>query len=70
MMGTSTPLSSEKLAARTAANLRTVQRSDPSIVEILETSTHTVIYHWDEAEERWEKQKQEGPMFIVRRSVD
>ncbi|EIW71233.1 hypothetical protein TREMEDRAFT_56356, partial [Tremella mesenterica DSM 1558] len=62
-----TPLSEQRMAARSAANLRTVARNDTAVVEILETSTYCVIYHWDEGTEKWDKQKMEGPMFIVRR---
>lgn len=50
-------------------NFRSVTRNDPSVIEILETSVYSVIYLYDEAAGAWEKQKQEGPLFIVRRSV-
>ncbi|WVQ75930.1 hypothetical protein IAR50_005565 [Cryptococcus sp. DSM 104548] len=52
---------------RNATNFRSVKRADPSISEILETSVYSVIYHYDERSERWEKQKMEGPLFVVRR---
>lgn len=52
---------------RNATNFRTVQRNDPALLEILDTSTYSVIYHYDAAGEKWEKQKQEGPLFVVRR---
>lgn len=52
---------------RNATNFRSVTRNDPSIAEIIETSVYSVIYHYDEAAGAWEKQKQEGPMFVVRR---
>lgn len=51
---------------RNATNFRSVTRNDPSTQEILETSVYSVIYHYDETV-GWEKQKQEGPLFVVRR---
>ncbi|OXG13751.1 hypothetical protein C361_05893 [Cryptococcus neoformans Tu259-1] len=52
---------------RNATNFRSVKRADPSIIAILETSVYSVIYHYDERSGRWEKQKQEGPLFVVKR---
>ncbi|ODO07908.1 hypothetical protein I350_03489 [Cryptococcus amylolentus CBS 6273] len=52
---------------RNATNFRSVKRADPSISAILETSVYSVVYHYDERSERWEKQKMEGPLFVVRR---
>ncbi|XAO21409.1 hypothetical protein I312_100158 [Cryptococcus bacillisporus CA1280] len=52
---------------RNATNFRSVKRADPSIIAILETSVYSVIYHYDERSDRWEKQKQEGPLFVVKR---
>lgn len=56
---------------RNAANLRSIVRSDPSVLEILETSVHSTIYHYvtpeGASDGEWIKQKAEGPMFIVRR---
>ncbi|ORY30371.1 hypothetical protein BCR39DRAFT_466673, partial [Naematelia encephala] len=52
---------------RTKLNLKSLTRSDPHITAILETSVYSVIYEYDDAAESWEKQKQEGPLFIVRR---
>jgi hypothetical protein len=58
---------------RAAANFRSVVRSDPAVLEILETSAHSTLYHYDsldhEGDPEWVKQKADGPMFIVRRSV-
>jgi len=48
-------------------NFRSVTRNDPSVQEILGTSVYSVIYLYDEAAGAWEKQKQEGPLFVVRR---
>lgn len=52
---------------RSATNLRTVTRNDPAVAEILDTSNYSVIYHYDEAASKWQKQKQEGSLFVVRR---
>jgi hypothetical protein len=48
-------------------NFRSVTRNDPSVREILATSVYSVIYLYDEAAGAWEKQKQEGPLFVVKR---
>jgi hypothetical protein len=58
----------DRIAAfKQSTNFRSVTRNDPSVVEILDTSVYSVIYLYDEAAGAWEKQKQEGPLFIVRR---
>jgi hypothetical protein len=57
------------LAFRNSTNLRSVTRNDPSILEIIDTSVYSVIYHYDEGAGSWDKQKQEGPMFVVKRSA-
>lgn len=57
----------EELAAvRNQANLKTVQRNDPALAEILDTTAYAVIYHWGDSG-KWEKQKQEGSLFVIRR---
>ncbi|WOO80721.1 mRNA-decapping enzyme 1B [Vanrija pseudolonga] len=53
-------------ALRLQTNLRAVQRADPGLAEILDTANYTVIYHY--GDDRWIKQKQEGSMFVVRRT--
>ncbi|WVR04683.1 hypothetical protein IAU60_001694 [Kwoniella sp. DSM 27419] len=50
-----------------ATNFRSVRRSDPAVKAILETSVYSVLYHYDESSGKWEKQKQEGPLFVVQR---
>ncbi len=52
---------------RNATNFKTIQRNDPSVTEIVETSVYSVIYHYDEVSSKWAKQKQEGSLFIVKR---
>ena len=55
---------------RNATNFRSMTRNDPFIIKLIETSVYSVIYHYDESAGSWAKQKQEGPLFIVQRSVD
>lgn len=56
----------EELAnVRSAANFKIVQRNDPALAEILDTTAYAVIYHWGDG--KWEKQKQEGSLFVIRR---
>lgn len=56
----------EELASvRSAANFRTVQRNEPSLSEIIDTAAYAVIYHWGDG--KWEKQKQEGSLFVIKR---
>jgi hypothetical protein len=57
------------LAHRNTTNLRTISRNDPAVVQILETSVYSVLYQYDEDEGIWIKQKQEGPLFVIRRYV-
>ncbi|WWD21550.1 hypothetical protein CI109_106036 [Kwoniella shandongensis] len=52
---------------RNATNFRSVKRADPHVSSILETSVYSVVYYYDETSGKWEKQKQEGPLFVVRR---
>jgi len=52
---------------RNVTNFRSVTRNDPFILEIIETSVYSVVYHYDESAGAWEKQKLEGSMFVVRR---
>ena len=60
----------EKLAElRYNTNFRSVTRNDPAVQALLDTSVYSVIYQYDEQTEAWEKQKQEGPMFVVKRCV-
>lgn len=57
-------------AYRNAANLKSIIRSDPNVLEILETSVYSTIYHWlskEDGDGEWAKQKLEGPTFIIKR---
>ena len=50
--------------ARRQANLRLLQRSDPSITSILGSATHVVLYDFSAVSKTWEKQNIEGSMFL------
>lgn len=51
--------------ARKEANLRLLQRSmDGSIVDIMGSATHVVLYNFDTASNSWEKSNVEGSLFL------
>jgi mRNA-decapping enzyme 1B len=51
--------------ARKEANLRLLQRSmDRSIVDILGSATHVVLYDFDTVSNSWEKSNVEGSLFL------
>lgn len=52
--------------ARKAANLRSLQRLDPTISDILGTATHVVVYQFNTSLQKWEKSNMEGSLFIVK----
>lgn len=54
-------------AERARANLASLRRNDPSIQSITESTTHCTLHQWNEQTERWDKLKQEGAVFVVRR---
>jgi mRNA-decapping enzyme 1B len=49
--------------ARRQANLRVLQRSDPTIVDILESATHVGLYEF--VNQTWRKEPVEGSLFLV-----
>lgn len=51
--------------ARKEANLRVLQRQDPSIVDILGSATHVVLYEF--VSPSWQKLDVEGSLFLVKR---
>jgi len=53
-------------SARKAANLRVLQRLDRSILDILGSATHVVVYEFKEAQHEWEKCDTEGSLFVVK----
>ncbi|WWC86832.1 uncharacterized protein L201_001711 [Kwoniella dendrophila CBS 6074] len=64
------PMSDEErklIEYRNSTNFKSVKRADSSVSQILDTSVYSVIYNYDEKSGKWEKQKQEGPLFVVQR---
>ncbi|KAJ3018088.1 hypothetical protein HKX48_003164 [Thoreauomyces humboldtii] len=55
--------------ARLAVNLNVLRRHDPSISQILESSSHVVVYDFDPVTKNWTKKGIEGTMFVFQRSV-
>ncbi|KAJ3151369.1 mRNA-decapping enzyme 1A [Geranomyces variabilis] len=55
-------------AARLAVNLNVLRRHDPTIVSILDSSSHVVVYDFDPETKSWTKKGIEGTMFIFQRS--
>ncbi|KAF9434526.1 hypothetical protein BGZ76_007868 [Entomortierella beljakovae] len=56
-------------AARKAVNLSVLQRHDPNISDILDSSSHVVVYKFDENTQTWTKKNVEGTMFVFKRSA-
>mmetsp|Transcript_12144 Transcript_12144/g.14815 ORF Transcript_12144/g.14815 Transcript_12144/m.14815 type:complete len:308 (+) Transcript_12144:110-1033(+) len=54
---------------RQKANLRVLQRIDRSIVEIMGSATHVVLYEFQDASQQWEKCDCEGSLFVVKRDL-
>ena len=69
-MTTPQPSEEDFLDYRQAVNLKSIRRADSSVTDILVTSSYAVIYHYEPEKDSWEKVKQEGPLFVVRRYVD
>lgn len=53
---------------RRTANIRSISRTDPAIVDILESTDHATVFLNDD-NGAWKKTKMEGPTFIVQRQV-
>ncbi|KAF9356854.1 hypothetical protein BGX26_004626 [Mortierella sp. AD094] len=56
-------------AARKAVNLSVLQRHDPHISDIIDSSSHVVVYKFDEDSQTWTKKNVEGTMFVFKRST-
>ncbi|KAH7042879.1 hypothetical protein BKA57DRAFT_495494 [Linnemannia elongata] len=56
-------------SARKAVNLSVLQRHDPHISDILDSSSYVVVYKFDEDSQAWTKKGVEGTMFVFRRST-
>ena len=51
--------------AKRTANLRVLQRIDPSITDIVGSATHVVLYEFIERSQKWEKQNCEGAFCLI-----
>ena len=51
--------------AKRAANLRVLQRADSSIVDIVGSATHVVLYEFNAASQAWEKRNVEGAHNMI-----
>ena len=68
-MSNISPEERELLAYRDSVNWRSVTRADPAVVQIINTCTFATVYIFDTGRDEWVKQKQEGPLFLVKRLV-
>lgn len=51
--------------ARKQANLRLLQKSDPTISDLLGSATHVVLYNFSQESQSWEKSNVEGSLFLT-----
>mmetsp|Transcript_6282 Transcript_6282/g.7669 ORF Transcript_6282/g.7669 Transcript_6282/m.7669 type:complete len:256 (-) Transcript_6282:200-967(-) len=51
-------------------NVATLKKLDPSITEVIATSSHASMYQFETSAVKWEKIECEGPLFIVKRNSD
>jgi len=56
--------------SRQRKNFRMIQKFVPGAVEIAEQSLFVAVYTFNEAEQSWEREDIEGPLFIVQRNAD
>ncbi|KAI9285139.1 hypothetical protein BC943DRAFT_278612 [Umbelopsis sp. AD052] len=57
------------LKARKAANLSVLRRHDSSIIDLLDQSSHAVVYCFDQSKAGWAKKGIEGTVFLIKRNV-
>jgi mRNA-decapping enzyme 1B len=50
---------------RKQANLKLLQKSDPTISDILGSATHVVLYNFSQQSQSWEKSNVEGSLFLT-----
>ncbi|KAG8182636.1 hypothetical protein JTE90_018472 [Oedothorax gibbosus] len=55
--------------AETDINLKTLQRMDSNIVEIVDNASQVAIYKYDSELEKWDGTDVEGSLFLYRRSI-
>ncbi|KAI1316565.1 hypothetical protein EDD11_009830 [Mortierella claussenii] len=56
-------------SARKAVNLSVLQRHDPHISDIIDSSSYVVVYKFDEDSQAWTKKGVEGTLFVFKRST-
>lgn len=54
--------------ARKRANLPVLQRSDPTVLDIIGSASHVVLYEFQQGEQQWEKKDVDGSLFVVKKS--
>jgi hypothetical protein len=54
---------------KSARTLLMLQRSDPCITSVLDTTLHTAVYRFDPAEEKWVRFGVEGSGYVIARNV-
>ena len=52
-------------AAKRAANLRVLQKTDPTTIDIIGSAPHAVLYEFNTSAVQWEKQNVEGMYLRV-----
>ncbi|CAG8531184.1 1006_t:CDS:2, partial [Ambispora leptoticha] len=55
--------------ARLAVNLSVLRRHDKNIVEIIDSSSHVVVYKFDTQTTSWTKKGVEGTLFVFKRCI-
>ncbi|GIY71677.1 uncharacterized protein CDAR_259711 [Caerostris darwini] len=55
--------------SETEINLKTLQRTDSHIIEIIDNASQVAIYKYDEKSRKWESTGIGGALFLYRRSV-
>lgn len=53
--------------AKRAANLRVLQRLDKTVLDIVGSATHVVLYSFNEQSQTWERRNVEGSLFVAKR---
>lgn len=56
--------------AKNVINLNVLKRYDSSIIHIIETSSHVVLYDFDTHSSQWKKRGIEGTLFLYERSQE
>ena len=55
--------------AKDLATLKVLQKTDPSVVEILGSASHVTLYGFDLDKQAWSRKNVEGSLFVVRRNT-